>query len=157
MAAIPQFVAGVALTAAELNVIVDAVEGGRPGVLLTDSQTITTATPTDITWGVEVSDPDGWTSGGSATLTVPAGMDGRYIVSFVGGWIGGAPGTTPGISCSIGGVRTYDTGGISAFASYNHTLTFVRTFVAGNTLKFECFHNAGANRDLGSRLEICPA
>src|SRR5512143_2920931 len=56
---------------------------GRPGVILTDAaQTLVSATPTDITWGTEVSDVDGWTSGGSATLTVPTGWDGQYVISY---------------------------------------------------------------------------
>lgn len=126
------------------------------GVLLTDAaQTVVTATPTDITWGTEVSDPDGWTSGGSATLTVPAGKGGRYIITYSGSW-SATPGTTPGINCTINTVISYEVPGPPVFAGYLQNLTFIKTFAAGDTLKFQCYHNAGSDRNITSRLEIAP-
>lgn len=128
------------------------------GVLLTDTtQPISTATVSDITWSdAEVSDPDNWISGGIATLTVPAGKGMRYIVSYVGHWSASPTGTFAGITCYINGVGRYDTTGQSAFATYDHVLTFVRTLAAGDTLKFVCYQDSGSTRNLDSRLEIAP-
>jgi hypothetical protein len=68
-------------------------------VVLTDAaQSIANATASDVTWGTEVTDPRGWTSGGSATLTCPTGDEGAYSVSFVGGWA-----TNPTICEPVGG------------------------------------------------------
>jgi hypothetical protein len=128
------------------------------GVLLTDTvQTFATATPADITWSSEIYDPDGWIPAGGATLTVPAGKAGRYLISYIGNW-SAAPGTTPGISCIINGTIgiSPEATGVPAFASFSQTITFIFTLSVGTTLKFQGFHNAGSNRDLVSRLEIAP-
>lgn len=128
---------------------------GRPGVILTDTaQAIATATPTDITWtDAEVNDPDGWISGGSATLTVPAGWGGQYMVSYVGGW-SATPGALAGMTCLVNGAGGYDSGGGGAFATFGHLIAFVRTFAAGDTLKFQCYQSSGSSRNVNSRLEI---
>lgn len=128
------------------------------GVILTDAaQTFTNITPADITWGTEVSDPDGWTSGGSATLTVPTGKGMRYVISYRGNW-SASPGTTPGILCIINGNAgtSPEATGVPAFASFSQTITFVQTLAVGDTLRFQAYHNAGADRTLISRLEIAP-
>lgn len=132
--------------------VTNAINDSR-GVVLTDSgQTITSATVTDITWGTEVKDPDGWTSGGSATLTVPTGKGGRYIITYQG-YYNGTVGTQSAVTCVYNATATYEavTAGGAWFAP---TLTFVRTLAAGDTLKFAVYHSAGANRDITSRLEI---
>ena len=126
---------------------------GRPGVILTDAaQTIATATTTDITWGTEVSDVDGWTSGGSATLTVPSGWDGRYVITYSGAWSSG-----PGSPCSVvlyhNGSTVYEALGSSAPFSVP-CVTAIRSVAATDTLKVAVYHSAGANRDIVSRLEI---
>ena len=126
--------------------------GLNNGVILTDAaQTFTTSVAADITWGTEVSDPDNWTSGGSATLTVPTGLSRRYIVTYNGTW-SAVPGSST-VTAYINGVATYEyttTGGIT----FNPFITFVRTFAAGDTIKFQAFQSSGVNRDLVSRLEI---
>lgn len=127
------------------------------GVILTDAaQTITTATITDVTWGTEVSDPDGWTAGGIASLTVPAGKGGRYMITYTGAW-SGAVGTTPGAAFYLNAVYQFDVPvSLGGFPGLTHVLSFVRTLVAGDTFRFSVFHNAGVNRDITSRLEVCP-
>lgn len=145
-----------ATVAATLSALPSRYVSLTGGVLLTDTaQTITTAVGTDITWSTEVSDPDGWTAGAIALLTVPAGKGGRYVVTYSGSW-SAAPGTTPAINCVINGTISYEVAGIPVFAGFIQNLTFIKTLVAGDTLKFQAFHNAGANRDLLSRLEIAP-
>lgn len=125
---------------------------GRPGVILTDAaQSIGNATLTDITWGTEVSDVDGWTSGGSATLTVPTGWGGQYMVTYSGLWAV-APGATNGASCLLNGTATYGTSdgtllGVS-------TLSFVRALVAGDTLKFQVYQSSVGAINVVSRLDI---
>lgn len=128
------------------------------GVILTDAaQTFTNITVADITWGTEVSDPDGWTSGGSSALTVPTGKGMRYVISYRGNW-SAAPGTTPGIICIINGNTSIspEATGVPAFSSFSQTITFVQTLAVGDTLRFQAYHNAGADRTLISRLEIAP-
>lgn len=126
---------------------------GRSGVILTDStQTIATATATDITWGTEVSDVDGWTSGGSATLTVPSGWDGRYAISFYGKWATSVTGST---SCAIYINGTYEYVFEGNPGAYNAVAaSAVRSLAATDTIKVNVTHNAGANRDINSRLEV---
>lgn len=128
---------------------------GQARVILTDAaQSITNVTPTDVTWGTEVSDPDGWTSGGIATLTVPTGQGGPYHVCFSGLWAGPA-GTLNGSACLLNGVATYSQqdGGLWNVAGF----TFLRTLVAGDTLKFQVYQNSGGALNIVSRLEITPA
>lgn len=125
---------------------------GRPGVILTDAaQSIVTATISDITWGTEVSDVDNWTSGGSATLTVPSGWDGQYAVSY-SGQFAVAAGASQGSQCLINGATIYaDT---STTLWNVTTIGFVRTFAATDTIKFQVFQNSGGNVNIVSRLEI---
>lgn len=133
-----------------------AATGGHSsvGVILADAaQTFTTAVSADITWGIEISDPDGWTSGGSATLTVPAGKTGRYIISLTGLWSGGL-GASQGIDCVINGAGVCGSSADTAYSTHN--LTFIWSLVAGDTIKFSATQTSGGNRDLVSRLEIAP-
>lgn len=128
---------------------------GTVQLLLTDStQTIGTAAATDITWGTEVSDTYGFTSGGSATITVPAGLGGIYAATYNGIWSSTAVGTQAGTCCLINGTNAYE-------QSYGGTLTygcvelsFIRRLAAGDTIKFSVFHSAGVNRDVTSRFEM---
>lgn len=127
------------------------------GVLLTDAaQTLTTATITAITWGTEVSDPDGWTSGGSATLTVPAGKGGRYLLAFTGTWNLGP--TAHSVLLSVNGATVLEainaSGGTVLATSMFTTL---RTLAAGDQLIFSVVQASGGNRDITSRLEIAPS
>jgi len=124
------------------------------GVLLTDAaQTIAASTLTDITWGTEVSDPDGWTAGGIATLTVPSGFGGRYAVSFVNIWAGDP--TTATIYCIVNGATgAAGSGGDSFF--FEGALSFIRTLVAGDTVKFQVTQRSAGNLNVTSRLEIAP-
>ena len=124
------------------------------GVILTDAaQTFTTSVAADVTWGTEVSDPDGWTAGGIALLTVPAGKAGRYLVTYNGKW-SAIPGSST-VACYINGVAEYEftTSGGIVFAP---NLTFMRTLAVGDTIRFTAFQSNGVNRDLVSRLEIAP-
>lgn len=126
---------------------------GRPGVILTDAaQSISNTTATDITWGTEVSDVDGWTSGGSATLTVPTGWDGRYIISYFGAWAA-TPGTQAGCTITING--TDEAEGVSAGgAFFRPTATMVRALAATDTIKVRVYQNSGGALNITSRLEI---
>lgn len=120
-------------------------------VALTDAaQTITTSSVTDITWGTEVVDPDGWVSGGSGTLTVPAGKGGRYIVSYTGTW---SASPTAIIFGAINGTALYASPAADAVV-FISTLTFMRTFAAADTLIIRAFQTSGSNKDVVSRLEI---
>lgn len=125
---------------------------GRPGVILTDAaQSITSASITDITWGTEVSDVDGWTSGASATLTVPTGLSGWYSISYSGVWSAG-PGTTQGVQCLINGSSAYACNGSSLWNPT--TLSFTRALSAADTLKFQVYQSSGGAINVVSRCEI---
>lgn len=129
-----------------------ASTAGRPGVILTDAaQSFTTGVVGDVTWGTEVSDVDGWTSGGSATLTVPAGWGGRYLVTYTGTW-SATPTTANFISIPISGVATY--GGLVNPNMLQATVSFLRSFTAGETLKVQGYQASGGSLTLTSRLEI---
>lgn len=125
---------------------------GRPGVILTDAaQSISNTTVTDITWGTEVSDVDGWTSGASATLTVPTGLSGWYSISYSGVWSAG-PGTTQGVQCLINGSSAYAYNGSSLWNPT--TLSFTRALSAADTLKFQVYQSSGGAINVVSRCEV---
>ena len=125
------------------------------GVVLTDAaQTITTGTITDITWGTEVSDPDGWTSGGSATLTVPSGKGGRYALYYRGVWSAN-PVSTAATFLIAGVAEAPATHYSWSAANYMNCLQIaVRTLVVGDTIKVSLFQASGSNKDIVSLLEI---
>ncbi|MEY2580528.1 MAG: hypothetical protein QOE09_377 [Ilumatobacteraceae bacterium] len=125
----------------------------RAGVILTDAaQTIVTATASDITWGTEVSDVDGWTSGGSATLTVPTGWSGRYVVSYSAQWSTSALGTTPGVDLVVNGASVSGANGPGALGAY--TVSPCITLAATDTIKCRVYQNSGVSVTVVSRLEI---
>ena len=125
----------------------------RPWVSLTDAaQSIATASATDITWGTEVADPDGWTSGGSATLTVPTGFDGLYLVSYSGTWASGTLGTTPGVFLFVNGVNSAGANG-PTFGQV-HTVTHLVALAATNTLKVQAYQNSGGSVNITSTLTL---
>ncbi len=125
---------------------------GRPGVILTDAaQTITTGTPTDVTWSAEVQDVDGWTSGASATLTVPAGWGGRVALLYSGIWqtaVSGSCGCALYVNGAVAAANTSDV----IFSG--PSLSVIRTLSVADTLKIRVQHGSGANRDVVSRLEL---
>lgn len=130
------------------------VRARRDGVILTDApQAIATGVGVDITWGTEVSDVDGWTSGGSATLTCPAGRGGAYLVCCSLNW-SGFPGVADSVIGHVNGTTAYaGSGGGGPWCS---VLTYGRTFTAGDTLKFQAFQISGVALNATSRLEIIP-
>lgn len=129
------------------------IGAGGGGVIVTDAaQAIVTATLTDITWGTEVSDPDNWTSGGSAVLTCPAGFGGRYAISYTGTWAAVAAGVGITVAIYINGSITYASTDVNLVGV--SSVTAVRTLVVGDQVKCVVYHNAGANKDIVSRLEI---
>jgi len=125
----------------------------RPWVSLTDAaQSIATATATDITWGTEVADPDGWTSGGSATLTVPTGFDGIYTVSYSGSWSSGTLGTTPGVFIFHNGVNIAGANG-PTFGQI-HSVSNTLALAATDTLKVQAYQNSGGSVNITSTLRV---
>lgn len=124
----------------------------RSGVILTDvAQTIGTGVPADITWTTEVSDVDGWTSGGSATLTVPTGWDGRYIITYQGTWTSSV--TASSCSLFVNGASVA-IGSPDAATWNRNTLTILQTLAAADTVKIQVLHASGVNKDVSSRLEV---
>lgn len=124
----------------------------RPGVILTDAaQSIANATVSDITWGTEVSDVDGWTSGASATLTVPSGQGGLYVATYSAKWAS-SPTATNFASVQINGTSAY--GNIVNVNMYDVTCTFVRALAAADTIKVQVYQSSGAAINITSRLEI---
>jgi hypothetical protein len=125
----------------------------RPWVSLSDSaQSITTASATDITWGTEVADPDGWTSGGSATLTVPTGFDGLYIVTGTAAWASGTLGTTPGAFILHNGTNIAGANGPTF--GQTHTVTTVLALAATDTLKMQVYQNSGGSVNVSSTFRV---
>jgi hypothetical protein len=132
------------------------LSNGRTGVILIDSpQTFNTGVAADITWtAAEIQDVDNWATVGVATLTVPAGRTGRYLISYSGAWTGGAPGAAPSVVLLDNGVQVADVPVSPGTFLYAHQLTILRTLAGGDTLKLSAYQNGAGNRDLTSRLEI---
>lgn len=127
----------------------------RAHVELSDSaQPITSGVTTDITWGTEISDVDGWTAGGIATLTCPAGKGGAVIASFTAGWATSGLGTTPYVDCLINGAAWYAGEGLAP--SGLHTVCFARRLAAGDTVKYRVFQNSGGSVNVSCLLHIVP-
>ena len=128
--------------------------GGR-GVLLTDAaQTFTTAVAANITWDTEISDPDGWTSGASATLTVPAGKGGRYIICYTGKW-SGDPGTLGVVVLQVNTVNVVEKSSTRTGSyAFSEDITIALTLVPGDQIILFAIQNSGSDKDLVSRLEI---
>lgn len=125
----------------------------RPWVSLTDAtQSIGTASATDITWGTEVADPDGWTSGGSATLTVPTGFDGLYVLSYTATWATSSLGTTPGVFLLVNGVNVGSAVGLTFGGT--HTMTKLLALAATNTIKVQAYQNSGGSINVSSTLVL---
>jgi len=126
---------------------------GRVWVSLSDSaQSITTATATDITWGTEVADPDGWTSGGSATLTVPTGFGGLYLITSTATWASGTLGTTPGVFILHNGTNVAGANGPTF--GQTHTVTTAIALAATDTIKVQVYQNSGGSVNVSSVLRI---
>lgn len=146
--------AGQALTkidATAFNTQWSTLFGSRSRVILTDvAQSIPNAVATDITWSTEVVDLDGWTAGAIANLTVPAGKDGQYLISYTGVWAG-VPGTLYGAALFLNGVVIATCSDVGLWNT--SSLTTLRTLVAGDVLKVQVFHNNAA-LNIVSRLEI---
>jgi len=125
----------------------------RPWVSLTDAaQSIATATATDITWGTEVADPDGWHSGGSATLTTPTGFDGPHLVTASVGWASATLGTTPGVFLIVNGVNVAAANG-PTFGQV-HTVSALVALAATDTLKVQAYQNSGGSVNATSTLTL---
>lgn len=125
----------------------------RPWVSLTDAaQSIGTGSATDITWGTEVADPDGWTSGGSATLTVPTGFDGLYVVSYSGSWASASLGTSPGVFIFHNGGNIAGANGVT-FGQV-HSVNTVLALAATDTLKVQAYQNSGGSVNITSTLRV---
>lgn len=150
MPTIANLASGDTVSEAWVDSVTNAVNLSR-GVILTDAaQACTSGVMTDVTWGTEVSDVDGWTSGGIATLTVPTGLGGRYIITYTGGWLSGGASTYE-VYIYVNGVITASYLGTTA--SYP-TITFVRTLAATNTIKVAGRQSTGGSINLDSRLEV---
>jgi hypothetical protein len=126
---------------------------GRIGVHLSDaSQACASGSTVDITWGSELHDPDGWTSGGSATLTVPVGFAGVYGVSFTVIWSTSGVGAAPAIVGYVDGTVRYGAGGLAPFGV--HTLTYDVILAEAQTIKFAVFQNSGVSVNATSILTV---
>lgn len=132
------------------------IAGGQPGVVLTDAaQSIGTASSTDITWGTEGSDVDGWHSGTSETVTVPTGWGGRpYLITFSGVWASTSLGTTPQLWVSVNGNAVAGAAGLVAVAA--HSVTIVRTLADADAIICKAYQNSGGSVNFTGRLEITP-
>lgn len=131
-----------------------ATSTGRPGVILTDTaQSIPNGTATDVTWSTEVADVDGWTSGASATLTVPTGWGALYSVSYTGAYAT-SPGSPMAVAAMINGGVTYAASSTFGASWGAPTLSFTRALAATDTVKIQVVQSSGGAVNLTSRLEI---
>ena len=125
----------------------------KSGVLLTDAaQSVASGSAVDITWGTEVSDLDGWTSGGSATLTVPSGKAGRYAIAYLGTWASSPSSGGQGILINGTMAATAPMVGLTLYISTVYIPCY--TLAEGDTIKIQVAQFSGGAINITSRLEI---
>jgi hypothetical protein len=82
----PTAVTGVLWTAAQMNTYRDDLNflNAQPGcrVRRAANQSISSGSTNTITWDTEDQDTDGFIAVSSTTVTIPTGLDGRYLITF---------------------------------------------------------------------------
>jgi hypothetical protein len=113
-------------------------------VVKTSSQSIATATGTDITYDTEKFDTASAFS--STTFTVPSGQAGKYYFYANNGLDGVAPSRTfVRIMQNGTGVLTVETGSASSYS--NIFVGGVIQCAAGDTFKTQIYHDQGSNQN----------
>jgi hypothetical protein len=132
---------------------------GRTQVLLrrNANQSIPATTLTDISWDTEDSDPDGFITAPSTTLTVPSGLGGLYACT-VGLTSSANPGAAgfgqivPGAASAI----RFSLGGGNAVGAWQDRVgtTWVGPLNAAETLKVSVFQDSGAAANFTGYLRL---
>lgn len=122
----------------------------RPGVILqrVAALSIPNAAATDLVWDTATANVDNWITVSSATLTVPATWDGRWLVSLFLNWAA-SPGTQTAIVLIKNGTGFAEgPGGGQAF--FRPSVSAIETFAAGDTIRAQVFQNSGAALNISS-------
>src|SRR6266540_3251002 len=132
-------VTGVLVTAAQLNASYrDNLNflNSTPGCRLrrAANQSINNTTDTAISWDTEDLDTDGFITTPSTTITIPAGLDGRYAITVYA-----QPATViTGVPANL---RTPI---VSGTADLRYLATVVIPLLAGDSFQVHLFHTIGA-------------
>lgn len=118
---------------------------GRPGVgvVRASNLTVSNGAVTDVTYTSETWDPDGWTSAGSATMTVPTGWTGLYAVSFRGSFASNPACWT---ILNINGTNYAES--YAGAATGNISLANTVSLTQGDTLRLQVFQSSGVAQTL---------
>lgn len=139
---------------------------GRTGVKLSRAanQSISTGTNTSISWDTETSDPDGFITATSATITVPSGLGGIYLVSAaityaanpaaVGTFTQATAYFTVGGAVQVDAANypygyVYNSGG-----SYFTGVTSIKPMAAGDTVEISVIQTSGGSVNATAKLDM---
>jgi len=123
-----------------------------PGWLLEKSNSIALAdlTADDVEWTTELRDTAAFITVPSTTVTIPAGLDGLYIVGATMGWQIGGSGRRDFILRVNGVAFDIDRrNAITSVTLYNRTSRLL-SLVATDALKFEVIQNSGGPQTYGN-------
>lgn len=128
--------------------------GGRWSIPLATPQSLTTGTAAFMSWTVEAADSDGFLAIPSTTFTVPAGLDGQYVVSCSLIWSGDPTGNVAApnsnnastlIVWNIGAVEYTTNCEVSKGSVYNNRtgVTGFATLAAGDSFQIRARQVSG--------------
>lgn len=130
---------------------------GRTGTVLrrAATQSITTATDTQISFDTEDTDTDGFIAVTATTITIPSGLDGIYAITGAVAWAS-SPGANSNVRIELGGTTgDYRTCvGTSTVAFQNQQVAATVGLSATNTISLRCYQSTGASINVTARLEV---
>ena len=130
---------------------------GRTGTVLrrAATQSITTATDTQISFDTEDTDTDGFIAVTATTITIPSGLDGIYAITGAVAWAS-SPGANSNVRIELGGVTgDYRTCvGTSTVAYQNQQVAATVALAATNTISLRCYQATGASINVTARIEV---
>lgn len=124
---------------------------GRTGCTLrrAANQSITNATPTNVSWDTEDYDSDGYIAVTATTVTIPSGLGGLYSVSYRGS-LANFPGARGFMGMTVAGViyRSVFTGDTEGHAST------IRPLAAADTIVADVYQTSGGALNFTGRLDV---
>ena len=131
---------------------------GRTGCVLTRTanQSISsgTGTFTAISWDTETSDPDGFITATSDTLTVPSGLGGLYNITSTVTWAS-SPGANSSLEVLLGAAEVYRVpiGAGTQMTSCSISLAGI-AIAAANTIKVRVSQGSGGAINVTAALQV---
>ena len=116
----------------------------------TGAQTLTTATITNITFGNEDFDTDGFHSTSSNTdrITIPSGKDGKYLVTFTIVYAPNSTGLRGGFIGKNGSTTYYPVALPTTSATWRASGSIILNLVATDYITLQGYQDSGGNLDV---------